>query len=313
MKKFVSVMIFIIFIGLGIGLYYVLENLDYIIKTAIEKYGSETTQTSVRVNNVKSNLINAEIAINGLTIANPRNFDFPHAFSMAGISTKVNIDSLKEEPFIIEEVVIQAPKVFFEMNNDKKINLDKLKNNLSQASASTAGNTLKQDKTKKAKSNSTGPKLIIRRVLFSGGNILVKITPLNNKEYNLKLPTLDIRNLGGKNGASADNIAREIVNRLIQQARKAIKEKGIDRELAKFRKKLKDKLDAEKAKLKAKVDAKKQHARDKIEAEKTKLKAKKAELKKKIEAEKAALKANNKAKLEAEKQKAKDKLKGLFN
>jgi len=312
MKKILSGLIFIIIIGLVIGLYYFFNNLDYLIKTAIEKYGSQAAQTTVRVQKVKTSLPNAAIAINGLTVANPDTFDFANVFSMNEISTKININSLKEEPYIVEEIVIRAPEVFFEVNNDKKINLDRLKKNITSSRSKTTQTKTEAKKDIDTKSKSA-PRIIIRRVLFTGGKILAKITPLKDKEYTLKLPTLDMKNLGGKNGATPDKIAREILDRLTDQAKRAIKEKGIDRELDKLKGKLKAKIDAEKAKLKAKAEAEKAKAKEKVETEKVKAKAKieakKQEERDKIEAEKAKAKA----KLEAEKEKAKEKLKSLFN
>ena len=53
MKKVVLGAILVLLITIGFSVYYLLSNLDSLVKSAIETYGSEATQTSVRVDNVK--------------------------------------------------------------------------------------------------------------------------------------------------------------------------------------------------------------------------------------------------------------------
>ena len=279
MKKVILGLALVIVLALAAGVYYVLTNLDGIVKTAIEKHGSEATQTAVRVDKVRIKLDASTTVgagtISGLTIANPKGFALSHAFSLGEITTGINLKSLKAEPYIIDEITVRAPQVFVEINEDNKNNLNELKKNL------TAG--AQQAKQKKAadKTAAKEPRLIIKRILFTDGNIKAKVVPLkdkdgNDKEYDLKLPTIKMSNLGGKAGATPTELATIIIDRLIDQAKKEIKKKGIDAELDKY-----------KAKLKGKAEAK-------------------------VEEEKAKLKEEADTKLDEEKQKAEDKLKGLL-
>lgn len=291
MKKAIIGFILVLLLAIGGGVYYLFTNLDSLIKAAIETYGSEATHTAVRVKSVKTDLPKGSIAIRGLSIANPKDYSLPHVFELNVISTSIDINSLREPPYIVKDIVIDAAQVFVEINQDKKTNLYELKKNLSTDSAApTPAKPAVSDKGKV----SAEPRIIIRRILFTKGNIKAKIVPLN-KDMQLKLPGFTLTNLGGKHGATPGEIAKEVLSKLTDQARDAIKKQGIDKELDKLKAKAKAKIDAEKAKLKEKVDT-----------EKAKTKAK-------IEDEKARLKAEKDAKLEAQKQKAKDKLKSLFN
>ncbi len=134
------------------------------------------------------------------------------------------------------------------------------------------------------KNKADEPKLIIKRILFTDGTINALVVPLNNKEYQLKLPTINMANLGGHAGATPTELSKEIISRLIVQAKKAIKKSSYGKELERL----------------------KGEANARLEAEKTKAEEK-------VAAEKAKLKQESDVKLEAEKQKAEDKLKGLFN
>jgi len=267
MKKVILSLILIIVIAIGAVAYYVLTNLDAIVEAAIEKYGSEATQTAVQVDSVRIKLKEGSGAIHGLTVANPNGFALSHAFSLGEIKTDIDLASLKEEPYVIEEIIVRAPQVFVEINEDKRNNLNELKKKLS------VGKPTDQPEREADRTAEAAPRLIIKRILFTDGNIKAKVVPLDNKEYDLKLPTLNMRNLGGtpgkSRGASPTELANEIIDRLIGQAKKQIKEKGIDAEVDKLKVKAKAKVDSEEAKVKEKADTKleeeKQKAEDKLE------------------------------------------------
>lgn len=262
MKKIFLSITLLAIIGITAGVYYVLTNLDSLVKTAIETHGSEATQTAVRVDQVKIDLANGAAGFSGLSIANPQGYVLPNAFWMGEIRAGIDLKSLQEEPYIINEITVLAPQVFVEVNENNKTNLNDLKDRLMAgiSSASTSKQPESSDKN-----SSPGPRLILRRVTFADGSIQARIAALDNKELNLKLPSLDMTNLGGSQGATGEELAREIIQRLTDHATKEVKKKIIDKELAKLKASAQAKVDEEKAKLKAKVDAEKQQQKQKVE------------------------------------------------
>lgn len=240
--------------------YYVLTNLDALVEAAIEKHGSEATQTTVLVDSVKIDLANGAGSINGLTVANPKGFAMPYAFSLGEIRTGIDLQSLQEEPYIIDEITVLAPQVYVEINEANKTNLNELKKNL------TAGSTSAADKNaQESEGSAKEPRLIIRRVTFADGTIQARVAALQDKEYQLKLPKLEMSNLGGSKGATASDLASEILSRLTDRASEVIKKDIIDKELNKLKDKAQQKIDAEKARLEEKLDAKKQEEKQKVE------------------------------------------------
>ena len=155
------------------------------------------------------------------------------------------------------------------MNEANKTNLNALKNNLTSGSTAAKQEKVTQETTS---GSAKEPRLIIRRVTFADGNIQARVAALDNKEMQLKLPGLDMTNLGGSKGATATELATEILKRLTDRATEVVKKDIIDAELNKLKAKAQEKIDEEKAKLEQKANSK----------------------------------------LEEEKDKAKDKLKGLF-
>jgi hypothetical protein len=257
MKKIILGLVVIVILAVGAGVFYAVSNLDALVKAAIEKYGSEATQTAVRVDKVRIKLTEGDGAIHGLTVANTGDFTQKHALSLGEIGLGIDLQSLEEEPYVINHITVRAPQVFVEINKDKKTNLNELKNNLTGGKASSSGT---------GQSSGKEPRLIIKRLTFEQGRIAAKVTPLK-KDYDLKLPRINMVNLGGSKGATPSELASEILKRLTDAAMAEIKKKGIDAELDKLKAKAQEKVDAEKAKLKEQADSK-------IEAEKKKVEEK---------------------------------------
>ena len=241
MKKVVLGAILVLLITIGFGVYYLLSNLDSLVKSAIETYGSEATQTSVRVDNVKIVLQDGSGTIRGLTIGNPKGFATPNAFSLGEIATQIDLKSLSEDVPVIEHITIRAPEVFYELNEKGQNNLDKLKSNL-QSGASTSSTS------SSAKSGGSEPKLIIRKLIFSDGNIHARVVPLD-KNYELKLPNIQMNDLGGKTGATPSQIASQALKVLTDRALAEIKKKGIDQYKAQLEGEVNKRLDTEKEKV----------------------------------------------------------------
>lgn len=256
MKKTLLIVVVLLIAVIAGGVYYVLTNLDSLVKEAIEKYGSQATHTEVRVQSVNIRLKDAAAAISGLTVANPKGFSGANAFSLGQIATRLDVKATSKDKIVINEVRIQKPEVFYEVNADKQGNLNLLKDNL-------AGGA-KPATEKSAKAGGQPPIITIHRFEFAGAALHAKLVPLNNKEYNLTLPSFELANLSG----TPEQISKQVLNQLIDRARDEIRKKGIDAELEKARAQVKEKVDAEKAKLKEKADTRveeeKAKAQDKL-------------------------------------------------
>lgn len=243
MKKIILIVVLLIIAAIGGGIYYVLTNLDSLVKQAIETYGSQATHTAVRVKSVNIQLKQASASIAGLTVANPSGFSSANAFSLGQVATRLNISKMSKEHIVIDEVLIKAPEVFYEMNAEKKTNLNIIKGNLGGGSAKTPASKT-ESKTGKQ------PILTIHKFVFADAALHAMLVPLNNKKYDLKIPSFQLVNLSG----TPEQISRQVMNQFIDHARAEIRKKGIDAELDKAKAKAKEKLDTEKAKLKQKAD-----------------------------------------------------------
>lgn len=228
MKKIAFGAFLVLVVSIGFGVYYLLSNLDGIVKTAIETYGTQATQTTVRVGSVQLGLKDGSGAIRRVTIGNPQGFTAPQAFSLGEITTRIDLASLSQEVTIIEYVTVIAPEVFFELNAAGKSNLAELKQSLESGNSTS---------TASVQNNGVEPQLIIRKLLFAEGSIHARVTPLN-KVYELKLPEFELHNLGGSKGATPIRIADQVLKALTGRALAEVEKKGLDQ----FKGKLEDEV-----------------------------------------------------------------------
>lgn len=254
MKKAILVVIVLVLIAIAGGLYYLYANLDSLVAAAIEKYGSQVTQTAVSVDNVNIQPTEGSAKISGLTIANPKGYSAPHAFTLNNIGTRVDFQNSNRDKIVIDEITIDNPEVFYEINKDRQTNLLELKDNLGIGKAGKP-----QPETQPADQ----PNIVIRRLSFTGGNVHANVVPLD-KRYDLKLPAIRMTNLGGKNGAPPAEIARQILGQLLDLVRQEVAARGVGKELEQAR----QKLDSQKEELKSRagdvLDSRKEEARDKL-------------------------------------------------
>lgn len=252
----------IIVIVIAALVYYVWTSLDSLVEAAIEKYGSQVTQTSVQVQQVKlrETLAQGKGSIAGISVANPRGFTTPHAFTLGQIETELDIATLTQSPIVIKQITVAAPQVFFEVNKDRQINFNMLKNNINRRLPAAPA-----EKPTAAKPADSEPKLVIRHLLIQGGTVEATVLPLDGKRYTTRLPRIELRNLGGKGGSTPAEITRQILNAVVDQTRAAVAELGIEQQLKDA---AKQRIDEEKAKLKSQADEQveqeKQKAEDKL-------------------------------------------------
>jgi hypothetical protein len=204
------------------GLFYVWTNLDNIVKTAIQTYGSEATKTAVRVVGVKIDLKDGVATITGLTVANPAGYTDPNIFSLGMISTKIDTSSLNQNPMIIDEIDIKDPAVVYEINKSGVANVDVLKKNLGVGSGGSSSS-----------SGGKQLKMIIRKIVVEGSSAKVRIAALN-KEQSVTLPRIVMTDVGKKSGgATAAEVAQQLSGKMLANVQSSVAKIGVNQYLGK--------------------------------------------------------------------------------
>jgi len=262
MKKTIFAVIIILVVVIAGAVFYVFSNLDAIVKAAIEEFGSNAVKTSVQVEDVEIRLTEGAATISGLTVANPDGFSLPQAFSLGEILVDINLEKTHKELIAIDAVHIVAPQVFYEINAGRNGSLNILKDNLGMSAGASTGASAGSEPAAGAAGDPV--RLDIARFEFKDASLHARVVPLKDKTYDLKLPALVLTGLNG----TPEQISRQVLDRLIDHAKKEIQKQGLDRELAEIKAKAQQRIDEEKAKLEQQADERveeeKQKAEDKL-------------------------------------------------
>lgn len=205
---------------------YILSSLDAIVAEAIQKYGSQVTQTPVAVSSVSIDLKSGAGAIEQLSVGNPNGFSAPDIFTLGGISTRLDVASIGKDPIVIEEIQVDTPAVFYEINKSGASNIKELQKNIERSSGGggTAGET----------PASGGPKVVIRKLVIEGGKIDAKVAALGDKPLSADLPRIQLNDIGEKSGgATAAEVTRQVMNAIIARVGPAVANLGLEKYVGK--------------------------------------------------------------------------------
>lgn len=206
---------------------YLWSSLDSLVEGAIEKYGSQVTQTRVEVAGVKLALTSGEGAIQGIQIGNPAGFSRKHIFTLGNVSVSVDPKTVTEDVVVIDKILIQAPEIFYEINDKGQSNIDALKKNVQQATSSTG-------KAQAADSDEKEAKLIIRKLIIDKGKIDARIAALGDKGLSANLPRIELTDIGKKSGgATPTDVAEKVASVLIEKVGPAVADLGVGQYLGK--------------------------------------------------------------------------------
>lgn len=216
MIKKILIGLAVLVVLIGAGVFYLWSNMDGLIKTAIEKYGTQATQTQVKVDKVKISPTSGEGAISGVSIANPKGYSASNAFMLGLVSVKVDTSTITKNPIVIKEIVIDRPQVTYEMGPGGS-NLQTI-----QASAAKSGSSTPAQKPAAAADKKSEIKLIIENLYVRNGDVAASHAALQGKRVDVKLPTIHLANIGkAKGGATPEEVASEVIAAISQQAAKA--------------------------------------------------------------------------------------------
>ncbi len=249
MKKGILFISFLLLLAIIIATYYVLNNINALVKLAIEEYGSAAVKTAVHVERVNVDLKQGLAGVYGLQIDNPQGFDSPHVLSLGEASIQIDLATITSDSIVIKDITVNQMSVNYEINADKEMNLTVLQNNLASSGSNDA------DQTDEEAVSESALKMIIRRVTFSQGTLQAKLTPLK-KDYNITMPDIILKELGAPQGATPEMLGQELLGELLAKIRQEVKKQGFTAEL-------KEKLQSKKSEISNKAANKREQLKDK--------------------------------------------------
>ncbi|MGE4351439.1 MAG: AsmA family protein [Bdellovibrionales bacterium] len=201
------------------------SNLDTIIKTAVEKYGSEATQTTATLNKVQLALTEGKASLQGFSLSNPKGFSSKKAIAFNLVSVELDPQSVMGDgAIVIKKVIIDAPQLTYEVKKDGNSNLQTIQKNVQAYANSLSSDTKAQAsapaKEEKKPAASAERKVIIERLVISNANVKLSHELLADKNLvDAKLPTIELTNLGkSSGGTSPAQIAQIVLQKLTSTA-----------------------------------------------------------------------------------------------
>jgi len=240
-KVVAGVLIIALLVAAVIGVY-LLNNINAIIKSAVESEGPKVTGTEVLLNVVDINLglESAGGELKQFSIGNPAGFTQPHVFSAETIRVAVDPTSLVGDVIVMKDITIEGIHFYAEQKG-LTTNLQALQKNLDAFMGPSTAAPAQSDEPV----SETDVRLMVQNLKFADSGL--HLTTEKYGSFDLKLPSFELSNLGDKKvGLSpaqlGNAIMQPLVKRAKKQAEKALKDRAKDEVKARAEEKLKEKL-----------------------------------------------------------------------
>lgn len=215
--KIIAVVILVVVAGIGGLVFYGLSNLDSLVKTAVERFGSEAVGTQVTLNSVDIDLQSGRADLGGFTIANPEGYSTDYAFALDNIVVQLDPASVAgREVIVIREIIVDGASVIAELRSLRESNLRELADNIQ-------GNLPDKKPVTEPEPSSeyTGPNLRVERFRFTNADISLVSDQFENRT--LEMPAVTANDLGGEDGLPPKELAAALMDQVIQQAIAAVR------------------------------------------------------------------------------------------
>ncbi len=231
--KIILGVVLVLVLIVAIGMYLVVQNLDSVVKTAVETVGPQVTLTDVGLRDAKIEIKEGRAELSGLSIANPQGFSDANIFQMDTIVVQIEPASLREAVYVIKEIRIDGAKLLAEQKGMKDTNLQALLDNLKK-SGSGAEDTAEPE-------TESDVRLMVEKLTFVNGTVDLKTEQLGN--YQMQLPTIDVANIGDKQtGLAPDELATAILEPILAEAKQQVRAELEDKAKEKAKEKLQEEL-----------------------------------------------------------------------
>ena len=185
----------ILVVVLIIALFAIILNLGKIVKTGINTVVPQVTKCEAHVDDVNFNVFGGKFEIKNLVIKNPEGYKTDHAFALGHIFVNVKMGSLMSDVIEIDQVLIDAPEITYEVGLGNS-NLNTILENVN-SSLPYSDEAKKEDKEEKKEG---GKKVVVNLVKVTNGKIGVSAKIAGGMEAPIVLPDIEIKDLGKKEG-----------------------------------------------------------------------------------------------------------------
>src|SRR5258706_7125695 len=213
MKKALIVLA-VLAVLIGAGVYWAYNSLDVIVKVALEHYGPDVAGVPVKVGEVKLSPRDGRGSLRNVEIGNPPGFAAPRAARLGEISVALDPATVRAPVVHVHEIVIDAPLITYERGKGST-NLDAIQKNIDayvkRAEAESAGS-----KEATPEGRSVRHKFVVDRLAIRGAKVTMTTPGLKGQGITFDLPDIELRDIGKRqDGVTASEGANTVANALI--------------------------------------------------------------------------------------------------
>ena len=194
-------------------------SMDSIIEIGVEIFGSVVAQTRISISSVDFVLPKGEGTLNEVSVRNPEGFPGDSAIEFNKIFFKLDKASLTNNPVVIDRVVLDSPKVCFEKSRNGKTNIGLIWKNIEDH--------LNQKQQQKKQTNEK-KRYVIKRFTIRNGRIAVKSMDSGEHSHSVRLPSITLTDIGGRNGSDSIKLGKEIVSTFSRAVIKTAEGRGVE-------------------------------------------------------------------------------------
>jgi hypothetical protein len=204
-------------VAVGGAFFYLMSNLDSLVKAATESIGTEAAGVPVQVAEVRIKLSQGTGSITGLSVANPPGFKAASAIRLGEIALQLDQKSVTHNPVVIREIRVIAPQVTYDLAAAGS-NLASLRGNIAAFAQGRSAPGATADKPA-GKDDVT---FVIDRLSLDPGTLTLA-TPLADGKTSVPLPPIVLTDIGkAAGGTGTAEIAQQILGAVLQSATDAV-------------------------------------------------------------------------------------------
>jgi hypothetical protein len=158
------------------------------IKTGVEKFGPQVTQTPVQLDAVNLSILSGNGTLKGLYVGNPEGFKSENIFALGQIDIDVDTGSVFSDKIIINKIHIQKPEISYE----KTLTSSNIKALLKNIEAFTGPAEEKPEEEAPAEDGAS-KQVVIKQLIIEDGTIFVGLMGVGS---NVPLPRIEMNDIG---------------------------------------------------------------------------------------------------------------------
>lgn len=201
MMKKAGIAFVVLLIILAGALFWLHNNMDSLVKNAIEKYGSQMTGAKVQVSSVEIRAAQGTGIVRGLIVGNPSGFKTPYALKVGEIEIDLDVSTVVKPVVLINKIAVASPDVIYEKANGTT-NFDAIQKHIANYVGPSGGDT---------GGKGSGKKLIVGRLSIRNAKAQASAGFMKGRTVSVNLPDITLNNIGkAEGGVSPGELGQKI-------------------------------------------------------------------------------------------------------